>query len=123
MTGKTEEADIRHHSEILWQEFPGHFGGALSKLLAHPEVNGAERLDFRISTYQPMAHVAPHTHKIQEQIYYILEGKGLMEVGDDRTVVTPGTTIFIPPGISHAIYNSGTQDLTFLVITTPPNDD
>jgi oxalate decarboxylase/phosphoglucose isomerase-like protein (cupin superfamily) len=31
--------------------------------------------------------------------------------------------IFIPPGIEHAIYNTGLKDLVFLVITSPPDDE
>jgi mannose-6-phosphate isomerase-like protein (cupin superfamily) len=30
--------------------------------------------------YQPMAHVALHTHKVQEQVYHVLDGEGLMEI-------------------------------------------
>lgn len=124
--GKTAKgkagAAIRHHSEIPWREFPDHFGGALSKVLAGPDTDGARRLDFRLSTYQPMAYVASHSHRVQEQVYYVLDGEGLMEIEGARTVVRAGTTIFIPPGVSHAIHNSGVRALTFLVITTPPDD-
>ncbi|MEE8435335.1 MAG: cupin domain-containing protein [bacterium] len=31
--------------------------------------------------------------------------------------------IFIPPGVRHAIHNTGKGDLLFLVITTPPDDE
>ena len=30
--------------------------------------------------------------------------------------------IFIPPGVEHAIYNTGLADLVFIVVTTPPTD-
>ncbi len=70
-----------------------------------------------------MAHVEPHTHKVQEQIYHILKGEGLMELDGERQVVRPGDFIFIPPGIEHAIYNTGSMDITFFVITTPPEDE
>ena len=91
-------------------------------MLVRPETAGSELVDFRISTYQPMAHVEPHTHKVQEQIYHILDGEGLMELEGERSMVAAGDFVFIPPGIKHAIYNTGTTDLTFFVITTPPDD-
>ena len=31
--------------------------------------------------------------------------------------------IFLPPGVEHAISNSGLVDLVFLVITSPVTDD
>jgi oxalate decarboxylase/phosphoglucose isomerase-like protein (cupin superfamily) len=30
--------------------------------------------------------------------------------------------IFLPPGVEHAIANTGLTDLVFLVITSPPED-
>jgi hypothetical protein len=33
---------------------------------------GSRHIDYRISTYQPMAHVARHKHAVQEQIYHVL---------------------------------------------------
>ena len=29
---------------------------------------------------------------------------------------------FVPPGVRHAIYNTGLSDLTFIVVTAPPED-
>jgi quercetin dioxygenase-like cupin family protein len=77
MSQKPErQALIRNIAEVPWDELPGHFGGALSKLLVHPETTGSRHVDHRISTYQPKAYVAPHTHRIQEQVYHVLAGQG-----------------------------------------------
>ena len=38
-------------------------------------------------------------------------------------VVRKQDFIFLPPGVEHAISNSGLVDLVFLVITSPPSDD
>lgn len=116
------KAVVRNTAEVLWENPPGHSPGAISKMLVRPETAGSKLVDFRVSTYQPMSHVEPHQHKIQEQIYHVLEGEGLMELDGERRVVRPGDFIFIPPGVEHAIYNTGRQDLTFFVITTPPDD-
>lgn len=113
---------VRNLAEVLWENPPGHSPGAISKMLVRPETTGSKRVDFRISTYQPMSHVEPHTHKVQEQIYHVTEGSGLMVLDGAERVVGPGDCIFIPPGIEHAIYNTGTGDLTFFVITSPPDD-
>jgi mannose-6-phosphate isomerase-like protein (cupin superfamily) len=60
---------------------------------------------------------------VQEQIYHVLDGEGLMEIAGERRVVRAHDVIFLPPGIEHAIYNSGLTDLVFLVITSPPDDE
>ena len=100
-----------------------HFGGALSKPLVMPETAGSRHIDYRISMYQPMAHVARHKHLVQEQIYHVLEGEGLMEIAGKNHVVRKHDFIFLPPGVEHAISNSGLVDLVFLVITSPVTDD
>jgi mannose-6-phosphate isomerase-like protein (cupin superfamily) len=71
---------IRNIAEVPWRQFPDHFGGALSKPLVMPETAGSRHIDYRISMYQPMAYVKVHRHKVQEQVYHVLEGEGLMEI-------------------------------------------
>lgn len=117
------KASIRNIADEPWQQFPGHFGGALSKALVHPDTVGSKQLDYRISTYQPMAYVEKHVHKVQEQVYHVIDGVGLMEIGDERHVVREHDVIFLPPGVWHSIQNTGLGDLTFLVITTPTSDN
>ena len=113
---------IRNIAEVPWREFPDHFGGALSKPPVWPQNSEARHLDYRISMYQPMAYVKAHRHKTQEQIYHVLKGEGLMEIDGQSRVVREHDVIFLPPGIDHAISNSGLVDLVFLVITSPVED-
>ena len=84
---------------------------------------GSRHIDYRISMYQPMARVALHTHAVQEQVYHVLEGEGLMQIGGKAHVVRKHDMIFLPPGIEHDIANTGLVDLVFLVITSPVTDD
>lgn len=114
---------IRNIAEEPWQQFPAHYGSALSKALVHPDTTGSRHLDYRISTYQPMAYVEGHSHKKQEQVYHILDGEGLMEIDGETRVVRKNDVIFITPGTWHSIQNSGLGDLTFIVVTTPVTDD
>ena len=117
------KAVIRPAAAVLWEEPPEHIGGAYSKMLVRPEPTGSRILDYRISVYQPKAYVKPHHHAIQEQVYHVLDGEGLRELDGERTVVRKDDVIFIPPGVRHAIYNTGLGDLRFGVVTSPPNDE
>jgi mannose-6-phosphate isomerase-like protein (cupin superfamily) len=113
---------IRAAASVIWDELPGHFGGAYSKLLVRPESCGSKNLDYRVSVYQPRAYVEIHSHRIQEQVYHVLDGEALMEIEGERTVVRKDDVIFIPPGVKHAIYNTGMTDLRFIVVTSPPDE-
>lgn len=119
---KIPEAFVKNIAEMAWQEYPGHHGGALSKALVRPEVCGAQRIDHRISCYQPMAHVAEHVHQVQEQIYHVLEGEGLLTLDDKAHILRRHDYVWVPPGVRHSFTNTGLVALVFLVITTPVED-
>ena len=123
MFSESKGAFIRNIAEVPWREFPNHFGGALSKPLVMPENARSKHIDYRISMYRPLAYVAKHKHAVQEQAYHVLEGEGLMEIGDKKQVVRTHDVIFLPPGVEHSICNSGLADLVFLVMTSPVTDD
>jgi mannose-6-phosphate isomerase-like protein (cupin superfamily) len=63
---------------------------------------------------------ASHYHPQTEEIYYILEGTGRMQVGEETRVVGPGDAIAIPPGSVHQITNTGDGLLKFLCCCAPP---
>src|SRR6478735_5232038 len=106
MASENNGAFIRNIAEVPWREFPNHFGGALSKPLVMPETACSRHLDYRISMYQPMAHGARHKHLVQEQIYHVLEGEGLMEIAGKNHVVRKPALIFLAPAVEQALSNS-----------------
>jgi quercetin dioxygenase-like cupin family protein len=114
---------VEKMARIAWQEFPGHFGGALSKALVGLENSGSKRIDFRISRYAPSAYVQEHAHQVQEQIYYVLEGEGLLTVDEEKHLMRPHDYVYLPPGVRHSFTNTGTAGLVFLVVTTPADDE
>lgn len=61
-----------------------------------------------------------HRLKATEERYYILKGRGVVEVGAlPPTEVGPGDIVIIPPMCPQRIKNTGTEDLLFLAICTP----
>ncbi len=119
---RRDTAMVEAMARLPWRQFPGHFGGALSKVLAGPENCGSQRIDFRISRYSPAAYVAEHVHQVQEQVYYVLEGEGMLTADGEQHLMRPHDYIWIPPGVKHGFSNTGTDALVFLVITTPAED-
>jgi mannose-6-phosphate isomerase-like protein (cupin superfamily) len=118
-----DTAFVETMARVPWQEFPGHFGGALSKALVGPENSQSSRIDFRISRYAPNAHVQEHVHKIQEQIYYVIEGEGILTLDGKEHLMRPHDYVYVPPGVRHAFANTGLGGLVFFVVTTPADDE
>jgi mannose-6-phosphate isomerase-like protein (cupin superfamily) len=66
--------------------------------------------------------ITTRLHRLNEvtERYIILEGKGLVEVGEmGPTEVCPGDVVIIPPGTPQRITNVADSDLIFLAICTP----
>jgi len=118
-----KKAVTRNLAELLWIQYPGHFDRALSKAIVSPETVGSRFFDHRISSYEPGAHVEAHVHKVQEQIYHVLSGEGVLFVDGERRLVRANDVTFIPPGVVHEFHCTGTEVLVFLVITSPPTDE
>lgn len=60
---------------------------------------------------------ARHYHKVSEELYYLLEGRGKMEIDGERREVVPGDAILIPPGAWHQI--QAVEPLRFLCCCAP----
>lgn len=61
-----------------------------------------------------------HALKGVTERYLIIEGNGIVTVGDlESSEVKPGDVVVIPPGTRQKISNSGKFDLVFYCICTP----
>lgn len=59
-------------------------------------------------------------HRLRtSEVYYILQGEGLMHINDETEAVQPGRAIYIPPQALQYIKNTGSVDLEFLCIVDP----
>ncbi len=73
-------------------------------------------------TLDPRGGQVPwHSHD-QEEVYVVLEGAGEMCVGEERSTVTAGQAVFIPPGAFHQLTNIGDTPLRILYCYAPAGD-
>jgi mannose-6-phosphate isomerase-like protein (cupin superfamily) len=61
----------------------------------------------------------PHKLKTSE-VYYILEGQGIMHIDEESAEVHSGQVVYIPPNSKQYIRNAGDSDLEFLCMVDPP---
>lgn len=64
-----------------------------------------------------------HVHCVQEETFYVLEGECEWQVGDQRVCATPGTYVFIPPGVPHNIANVTDKPARVLMTVSPPGHE
>ena len=93
-------------------------GSEIRELLAHRNsvIRNQSLAEARLP---PGTSTAAHYHPLAEEIYYLLEGRGSLQIEDERREVGPGDAIAIPPGKRHQIKNTGTQALRFLCCCAP----
>ena len=54
-----------------------------------------------------------HSHAGQEEVYFFVQGTGVMIVDEERFRVNPGDIVLIPDGAFHRVINDGEMNLTF----------
>jgi mannose-6-phosphate isomerase-like protein (cupin superfamily) len=91
-------------------ELAGPMTGLMSMSVAWAEVD--------VGATSPAAW---HDHT--EEAYFIIEGHGVMRLGDETFPVTAGDVVSIRPSVIHNIENSGPAPLRMVVVTTPPYDE
>lgn len=65
---------------------------------------------------EPLKRTEPHDHS-EGETFFILEGHGLMTIGEEREEVKAGDVVFIPAGETHCLINvSAGRELTFLSV-------
>lgn len=93
--------------------------GIISYLLASPKTCGAERLTVTLVEISPSGEQRIHRHA-PEQAYFIIEGSGLMTVGESEERVGAGDCVFIPSDTRHGLRNDGPGLLRYVSATAPP---
>ena len=88
--------------------------GSIIRELIHPNVHGNQNLSLAEAIVPPKGSTFLHKHNLSEEIYYILEGKGLMSLGDKKFNVKKGDSVCIPPTTPHQIRNIGEIPLKIL---------
>ena len=71
---------------------------------------------FNESWLQPGSSYGEHGHQGDEEIYYIIDGAGLMRVDGEEETVGPGDAILTKSGSRHSLRNVGQTPLKVLVI-------
>jgi mannose-6-phosphate isomerase-like protein (cupin superfamily) len=71
----------------------------------------------------PMVDTPRHVHTHEDELFYVLDGEHVIEVGDEEHRVGPGATVFAPRSIPHAQRRVVPGEGRLLVLTTPGGFD
>jgi mannose-6-phosphate isomerase-like protein (cupin superfamily) len=91
--------------------------------LLHPE---REKVSLQMGFSLARAIVKPgqstrlHRLKTSSEIFYLLQGEGLIRIEEETQAVFTGQAIYIPPNARQCIRNTGAAELIFLCLVSPP---
>jgi len=78
-----------------------------------------ERMFCDVYCFEPGQEQSAHAHKGSDKVYYVLQGKGQVRVGQETKEFGPGGIALAPAGAEHSVRNPGPDRLTVLVFMSP----
>jgi mannose-6-phosphate isomerase-like protein (cupin superfamily) len=80
---------------------------------------GVEQLRANVFTLAE-GSMSQHLHRVQEELYVVLEGVALIDVDGSKRRVRAREAFAVPARTWHKVQNAGAGPLTFLVVAAPP---
>lgn len=97
----------------------------LSGLLAERERSNRRYLEFlRVPALSaglyvlPAGGVDPQKPHTEDEVYYVIRGRGFVRVGGDDRAVEAGCVVFVPARVEHHFHTIG-EEITLLVFFAP----
>jgi mannose-6-phosphate isomerase-like protein (cupin superfamily) len=105
---------LQRDADVQKPEPGTHNGGGQTVGYSFFDKTPGLSLVFRKRALKPGSGIGYHEQK-EDEIYYVLSGRGVMTIDDKAFDVGPGTAILTRPGSSHGLKQAGTEDLVILI--------
>jgi mannose-6-phosphate isomerase-like protein (cupin superfamily) len=101
----------------------------ISQLILDQQRSGRSYLEFfrvpalSVGLYSlPAGGIDPQKPHLEDEIYYVVSGRGSIRVDTEDRTVEPGTIVFVAVGVEHR-FHTITEDLTLLVFFAPAESE
>jgi mannose-6-phosphate isomerase-like protein (cupin superfamily) len=105
---------LERDSEVAVEEPGTHQGGGRTIGYSFFKTAPNLKLVFRKRALKPGSAIGYHQQK-EDEIYYVLSGRGEMTIDGKSFSVSPGDAILTRPGSSHGLKQTGTEDLVIMI--------
>ena len=105
---------LEHDADVAKAEPGTHNGGGETVGYSFFAKTPNLKMVFRKRALKPGSGIGYHEQK-EDEIYYVLSGRGVMTIDDKSFDVTPGTAVLTRPGSSHGLKQAGPDDLVILL--------
>ena len=105
---------VQHDADVAKQEPGTHNGGGQTVGYSFFDKTPNMHFVFRKRALKPGSGIGYHEQH-EDEVYYVLSGRGVMTLDDKPVDVGPGTAILTRPGSSHGLKQAGSEDLVVLI--------
>jgi len=106
---------IEHEKDIAIEQPAPHRGGGNSVGYSFFKDAKDYKTAFKKRVLKPEAAIGYHQQK-EDEVYYIVSGKGMMKLNDETYEVNSGDAILTRTGSSHSIKNISNEDLVLIIV-------
>jgi len=85
--------------------------------LLDPESSPSKNLKCGYTIVYADGKTTGHSHEDQEEVYFVIQGRGRMIVGESEYDIRAGDALYVPFGVFHTTYNTGVLPLQLLWVT------
>lgn len=82
----------------------------------------SDRMISNMMCYEPGQETPTHAHKRQDEIFFIVEGRGTVAVADEDIAVGPTSVVFVPAGTPHSVRPASDSRLVLFYVKAPGSD-
>lgn len=72
-----------------------------------------------LNCFEPGQSQKVHAHGGADKLYYVVEGSGEFEVGEEIRQVSEGELLYVPADIPHGVLNNSDARLVVLIVISP----
>jgi mannose-6-phosphate isomerase-like protein (cupin superfamily) len=105
---------VEKDAQVAANESGPHNGGGQTVGYSFFKTTPGLKLVFRKRVLKPGSGIGYHEQK-EDEIYYVLSGRGVMTLDGKPVDVGPGTAVLTRPGSSHGLKQVGAEDLVILI--------
>ena len=87
--------------------------------MAKVDVVSSNRLVCGLNCFEPGQVQKVHAHAGADKLYYVLEGSGEFQVGEEKRTLSRGELLYVPEEVAHGVVNTGTERLVVLIVISP----
>ena len=85
--------------------------------LVDPAHSPSKNLQMGLTIVYANGKTTGHSHPTHEEVYYVIQGRGRMVVGETEYDIKAGDALYVPFGVFHTTYNTGILPLHLLWVT------